>query len=60
MTCKDCKYSTMQEWTPIGYTECKKHKCLMPNGFMCGDLREKPNKKQQKKPKKQEKSNKAI
>lgn len=54
MTCQDCKYSTMNEWTPLGYTECKKHKCLMPNGFMCGDLREKTNKKQQKKPKKQE------
>lgn len=41
MTCDDCKYSFHRLWTPIGYSECELHECLMPNGFMCGDLEEK-------------------
>lgn len=41
MTCDDCKYSFHRLWTPLGYSECELHECLMPNGFMCGDLIEK-------------------
>ena len=41
MTCDDCKYSFHRLWTPLGYIECELHECLMPNGFMCGDLEEK-------------------
>lgn len=41
MACDDCKYSFHRLWTPLGYSECELHECLMPNGFMCGDLIEK-------------------